>query len=313
MSSVTWPQARALATLGGLHFAEHYQRRHDSSGEAAPPTTPESEFAPRVGATASAAGRYAEAVETWNEAINLVADRDDGDDQVPSTINAPACGGAGGAPTSNGESDDEFDDQSPFAIRERALVAAACRAHIGEALLLGRSKNDAAALDIATRQLELALASQERLLPPLVGASILDARVSWQMARTLSLLGETHHLLGRAITAEGLFLSALDALELAAGLAPSSSAASTGSTPPPQVVFELSRTVRAYSRLLSDWERREHEAHIQKDRAASLEALLPRPPSPPGDDADLASSSLLVPLTAMVDLGGGASTRARAS
>ena len=79
-------------------------------------------------------------------------------------------------------------------------------------------------------------------------------------ARVLSLLARGHHLDGKAVSSEGLYRSALGALE------------GPVASQHPSLVRERISTLRGYAALLEDWEQREKDSRNQAALADELES-----------------------------------------
>ena len=78
-------------------------------------------------------------------------------------------------------------------------------------------------------------------------------------ARVLALLARGYHLDGKAVSSEGLYRSALGALE------------EPSATEVPSLVRQRISTLRGYAALLEDWEQREGDSKVQIEIADALE------------------------------------------
>jgi hypothetical protein len=80
------------------------------------------------------------------------------------------------------------------------------------------------------------------------------------LTRTLTLVATCYHQSNQAVTAEGLYQSALGAAAVS-----------------PLEKLELRDAASSYSKLLSDWDRRERDTEMNKQRATDIDESLPGP------------------------------------
>lgn len=82
----------------------------------------------------------------------------------------------------------------------------------------------------------------------------------WGMRRVLSTVADCYHQAGSAVTAEGLFQTAIDRKNL---------------PPHPSVLLELQDSLKSYAKLCENWEKREGDAKRLQDQAMEIENQLP--------------------------------------
>eukprot|EP00904_Undaria_pinnatifida_P011212 jgi/Undpi1/7220/HiC_scaffold_22.g09693.m1 len=172
-----------------------------------------------------------------------------------------------------GDGDEGRGEDAAASVAVRlARASVLCTAGQGE-LVLGRGTA------IASERLGEALRIREELLPSNHPAT------AW----TLGLLARCHFVAGEAVTAEGLFRAALDGLAGAAeesqnggivgGRRPGEAAIAVVIASPIHP-YSKAATLRAYSELLTKWEKREAEGETVTRRAEAVESSLPL--KPPG-------------------------------
>ncbi|EWM25999.1 hypothetical protein Naga_101167g1 [Nannochloropsis gaditana] len=82
-----------------------------------------------------------------------------------------------------------------------------------------------------------------------------------RMGQVLVAIGQHRHMIGQAVSAEGLFRSVIDLLSTPSGLAS------------PQLRYSLYRAYYGYGNLLADWEGRERDAAHMREKASQVKVL----------------------------------------
>jgi tetratricopeptide (TPR) repeat protein len=99
-----------------------------------------------------------------------------------------------------------------------------------------------------------------------------------KLCRVLTLIATCYHKTDAAVTAQGLFQSAIDSGH---ALSPASSSSSGSNNPPsiahmsPMALLDLREAYRRYAILCRDWEKREGEAERYEKQADAITAQLP--------------------------------------
>ncbi|CAM9243330.1 unnamed protein product [Discosporangium mesarthrocarpum] len=216
-----------------------------------------------------------EALELWREACMIEPDAATGAGDGPEEGGTKESGGtagvcvegeqagegAGGAPAPTPAPAPE-----PTAAARLAKASVLCSAAQGELLLLRRG------LDVPTARLVEALKIREELLPPGHPATV------W----TLALMARCRLEAGEAVTSEGLFRTALGAMEPIhrGGAKHHREEEMLSLHPSPVHPFSLAATLRSYSELLQQWEKREEEGERFLLRAEEMESrLVPKLPN----------------------------------
>ena len=111
-----------------------------------------------------------------------------------------------------------------------------------------------------------------------------------KLARSLMLLGRCYHMSGQAVSAEGLYRSAIDKL-LNSG-SKSSILASNGFAVNASALYEYIRVLSLYRLLLIEWDKREKDA---RDIEKQLDDIAEQLNSDQGASGQLAKNQLLIP------------------
>merc|ERR1712146_285360 len=111
-----------------------------------------------------------------------------------------------------------------------------------------------------------------------------------KLARSLMLLGRCYHMSGQAVSAEGLYRSAIDKLLDSEGK--SSLLASKGIAVNASVLYEYIRVLSLYRLLLIEWDKRDKDARdIQKE----LDDITEKLNSNQGASGQMVKNQLLIP------------------